>query len=164
MNNIQYSLNAIYSFLFDSYRELIPSSTNALIPGADVAFKVLLSARFCSAIWSYIADCDETFNYWEPMHYLVYDHGLQTWEYSPQFALRSYTYLLFHCVPAWLYKAIFQPNPMLIFYFVRCLLGLTCAIFECYFYKYEFESIILFLFFGNLLINHNIFIFQGCLS
>lgn len=116
-------------------RELMPSSTNALIPGADIAFKVLLSARFCSAIWSYIADCDETFNYWEPMHYLVYDQGLQTWEYSPEFALRSYTYLLFHCAPAWFYNTIFHPNPMLIFYFVRCLLGLTSAVIECYFYK-----------------------------
>lgn len=126
---------SLHSISFARNRELMPCSTNALIPGADIAFKVLLSARFCSAIWSYIADCDETFNYWEPIHYLVFDQGLQTWEYSPPFALRSYTYLLVHCVPAWFYNAIFHPNPMLIFYFVRCLLGLTCAVIECFFYK-----------------------------
>ena len=28
-----------------------------------------------------IADCDETFNYWEPTHYLMYGKGFQTWEY-----------------------------------------------------------------------------------
>lgn len=117
-------------------REVMSAVVHALVPGADTALKVLVSARLCSAFWSYIADCDETFNYWEPMHYLVYGKGLQTWEYSPQFALRSYTYLLFHCVPAWFYQAIFHPNPALIFYFVRCLLGLTCAAVESYFYKY----------------------------
>lgn len=61
--------------------------------------------------------------------------GLQTWEYSPEFALRSYTYLLIHGVPAYLYKQIFEPNPMLIFYFVRLILSLGCAIAEVYFYK-----------------------------
>lgn len=39
-------------------------------PAGDTAFKTLLSARFCAAIWSHITDCDETFNYWEPMHFL----------------------------------------------------------------------------------------------
>lgn len=115
--------------------KVIAANTNAMIPGADIALKAFLSARFCAAIWSHIADCDETFNYWEPLHYLVYGHGLQTWEYSPQFALRSYTYLLIHGVPAWFYDNLFHPNPMLVFYFIRCLLGLSCAVVELYFYK-----------------------------
>lgn len=38
-----------------------------IYPGVDTAFKLLLSARFCSAIWSHITDCDETYNYWEPV-------------------------------------------------------------------------------------------------
>ncbi|PJF19083.1 hypothetical protein PSACC_01105 [Paramicrosporidium saccamoebae] len=41
-----------------------------------------------------VTDCDETFGYWEPLHNLVYGHGLQTWEYSPQFALRPYIFLV----------------------------------------------------------------------
>lgn len=82
------------------------AAKNVLVPAADVAFKALLSARFCSAIWSFITDCDETFNYWEPLNYLINGHGLQTWEYSPEFALRSYTYLLVHGVPAWVYKKV----------------------------------------------------------
>ncbi|CAD7092870.1 unnamed protein product [Hermetia illucens] len=111
------------------------SQVNTIVPGVDTAFKAFLSARFCSAIWAYITDCDETFNYWEPLHYMIYGHGLQTWEYSPQFALRSYTYLMVHAVPAWVYNKIFEPSPLLVFYFVRCMLGLGCAVVECYLYK-----------------------------
>lgn len=36
-------------------------------PSNDTAFKALLSARFCAAVWSHISDCDETYNYWEPV-------------------------------------------------------------------------------------------------
>ncbi|ETE68450.1 Ferredoxin-fold anticodon-binding domain-containing protein 1, partial [Ophiophagus hannah] len=62
-------------------------------PEGSTAFKCLISARFCAALLSNISDCDETFNYWEPMHYLVYGKGFQTWEYSPVYAIRSYAYL-----------------------------------------------------------------------
>ena len=68
-------------------------------------------------MWSGISDCDETFNYWEPLHYLIYGNffflsknlnfcqifffkflgkGFQTWEYDPQYGLRSYFYILLH--------------------------------------------------------------------
>lgn len=104
-------------------------------PSAGAVFKVMISARLCAAIWSHITDCDETFNYWEPLHYLMYGQGLQTWEYSAEFSLRSYTYLLIHGVPGWIYKSLLNPNPMLVFYFIRCMLGVACACVECYFYK-----------------------------
>nr|CAH7743459.1 unnamed protein product [Callosobruchus chinensis] len=111
------------------------NSPGIIFPAGDTAFKTLLSARFCAAIWSHISDCDETFNYWEPMHYLIYGAGLQTWEYSPEYALRSYFYLMVHAAPAWMYHKILNPNPLLIFYFIRCLLGFVCAAAEVYFYK-----------------------------
>lgn len=104
-------------------------------PSPYTAFKVLLSARLAAAVWSNISDCDETFNYWEPTHHLLYGHGLQTWEYDPRFALRSYLYILVHALPAWVYSRILQPNPMLVFYFLRCLLGFICALCEVYFYR-----------------------------
>jgi len=31
-----------------------------------------------------VHDCDEVFNYWEPLHHLVYGGGLRTWEYSSE--------------------------------------------------------------------------------
>ena len=53
-------------------------------PSPYTALKVLLSARLGAAVWSGISDCDETFNYWEPAHHLLYGQGLQTWEYEPR--------------------------------------------------------------------------------
>jgi alpha-1,2-mannosyltransferase len=40
----------------------------------------LLVVRMVAATVSPIADCDETFNYWEPLHYILHHTGLQTWE------------------------------------------------------------------------------------
>lgn len=37
--------------------------------------------RYMSATSNIIHDCDEVFNYWEPLHYLLYKSGFQTWEY-----------------------------------------------------------------------------------
>ena len=47
-------------------------------------------------MFNIIHDCDETYNYLEPLHYLVHGSGLQTWEYGAQYALRAYAYLLLH--------------------------------------------------------------------
>lgn len=44
-------------------------------------FATLALANACSAFFNIIGDCDETYNYWEPTHYLVNDFGMQTWEY-----------------------------------------------------------------------------------
>lgn len=53
-----------------------------------------------------ISDCDEVYNYWEPLHFLLYGSGQQTWEYAHQFALRSYAYL----VPLqWYVQGIIHP-------------------------------------------------------
>ena len=104
-------------------------------PSPHTALKLLIMARMSAAIWSGISDCDETYNYWEPTHHLLYGQGLQTWEYDPRFALRSYFYLLIHVLPASLYTSIIQPNPMMVFYFLRCLLALVCSLCELYFYR-----------------------------
>ena len=63
------------------------------VPPSSVVFKILLCSRIISAFFNGITDCDESFNYWEPLHYLMYGYGFQTWEYSPAYALRSYAYL-----------------------------------------------------------------------
>jgi len=104
-------------------------------PSPYIAFKILISARLGAAVWSGISDCDETYNYWEPAHFLLYGQGMQTWEYDPKYALRSYFYLLVHALPAGVYASLAQPNPMLVFYFLRCLFGFICAMCEVYFYR-----------------------------
>ncbi|KAJ3185925.1 mannosyltransferase [Gaertneriomyces sp. JEL0708] len=53
-------------------------------------------ARLLAAAFSNISDCDEVFNYWEATHYLSFGWGMQTWEYSPLYAIRSWTYVLIH--------------------------------------------------------------------
>ncbi|GAB6028988.1 mannosyltransferase [Chamberlinius hualienensis] len=105
------------------------------IPSTYTAFRALLVARICAAIWSNISDCDEVFNYWEPTHFLIYKSGFQTWEYSPVYAIRSYAYILIHALPGRIYSQLFQPNKILVFYFIRCLLAFSCTACEAYFYR-----------------------------
>ena len=51
-------------------------------PSFWFVFSVLVLLRtVTSRLSSVVADCDETFNYWEPTHYLMYGYGFQTWEY-----------------------------------------------------------------------------------
>jgi alpha-1,2-mannosyltransferase len=51
-----------------------------------------------------ISDCDEVFNYWEPLHFLNHGVGFQTWEYAPTYALRTFIYI----VPLALLERIYQ--------------------------------------------------------
>ena len=59
-------------------------------------YYILVLAHIIPALICPILDCDEVYNYWEPMHNLIHGHGFQTWEYAGQYALRSYLYLLIH--------------------------------------------------------------------
>ncbi|KAL4707178.1 hypothetical protein ACJJTC_018913 [Scirpophaga incertulas] len=102
-------------------------------PGGAVALFLLLTSRLISAFWGHISDCDETYNYWEPLHYLVYGSGLQTWEYSPQFAIRSYAPLWMLAVPAKILSLFMAP--VSVFYSLRCLLAVLTACADLMFYK-----------------------------
>ncbi len=99
----------------------------------------LVGVRVAGALLSPIADCDETFNYWEPVHYLVYGTGMQTWEYAPAYTLRSYAYLLPHAAVGKLLDVVLQliqghvPDKRLVFYGLRVLLGLVSAACEATF-------------------------------
>ncbi|RMX59413.1 hypothetical protein pdam_00013024 [Pocillopora damicornis] len=94
----------------DLTKKLSQPDKSVWCPRPYTIFKLLLSARFCSAFLSNISDCDETFNYWEPMHFLMFGSGFQTWEYSPKYAIRSYAYLLLHTVPGKLQIQVFEAN------------------------------------------------------
>ncbi|GFR69391.1 mannosyltransferase, partial [Elysia marginata] len=104
-------------------------------PSPGTAFKLLMSVRLCAALWNGISDCDETYNYWEPAHYLKTGKGFQTWEYSPVYAVRSYAYILLHVVPMRIFTTILGENPILVFYMTRCLLGIACASAEILLYR-----------------------------
>ncbi|CAB4059693.1 ALG9 [Lepeophtheirus salmonis] len=82
----------------------------------EITLLVLIyNSRICRAQnyrdTKYISDCDETYNYWEPAHYLIYGKGFQTWEYSPVYCLRSYSYILLHTLPgAFLHSSALPVN------------------------------------------------------
>ncbi|CAH3172536.1 unnamed protein product [Porites lobata] len=119
----------------DFEKKLAYSDKSVWSPRPYTIFKLLLSARFCSAFLSNISDCDETFNYWEPMHFLMFGSGFQTWEYSPKYAIRSYAYLLLHTLPGKAQIGVFEANKLLVFYFLRFVLSIVCAACETYFYR-----------------------------
>ncbi|XP_048442614.1 dol-P-Man:Man(6)GlcNAc(2)-PP-Dol alpha-1,2-mannosyltransferase-like isoform X3 [Pyrus x bretschneideri] len=67
-------------------------------------------------------------NYWEPLHFLLYKSGFQTWEYSSQFALRSYLYILFHELVGRPASWLFAEEKLRVFYAVRIFLALLSVI------------------------------------
>ncbi|KAK3985164.1 Alg9-like mannosyltransferase family-domain-containing protein [Cladorrhinum sp. PSN332] len=91
------------------------------------AFYIFLGANAIAALFSPIQDCDETFNYWEPTHYISHGYGLQTWEYSPDYAIRSWLYIILHAIPANVRRLLPHTNKVAEFYFVRYVLALLCA-------------------------------------
>ncbi|OIW28273.1 hypothetical protein CONLIGDRAFT_681244 [Coniochaeta ligniaria NRRL 30616] len=92
------------------------------------AFYCFLGANLIAALFSPIQDCDETFNYWEPTHYLSHGYGLQTWEYSPDYAIRSWLYIGLHAVVGNIRRLLPQSTKVSEFYFVRYVLAFVCAL------------------------------------
>uniref|UniRef100_A0A7N1A7V4 Mannosyltransferase n=1 Tax=Kalanchoe fedtschenkoi TaxID=63787 RepID=A0A7N1A7V4_KALFE len=84
--------------------------------------------RYMSATSNIIHDCDEVFNYWEPLHFLLYRSGFQTWEYSSQFALRSYLYILFHKLVALPASWLFPEDKVKVFVAVRLFLAFLSVV------------------------------------
>ncbi|KAI8826582.1 Alg9-like mannosyltransferase family-domain-containing protein [Fimicolochytrium jonesii] len=101
--------------------------TGSWAPSFSLAFKLLCLSRLLAAIYSNISDCDEVFNYWEPTHYLQYGLGLQTWEYSPVYAIRSWAYALLHSTWAGVMEMLVSKNKPTVFYETRGLLAIASA-------------------------------------
>ncbi len=91
-----------------------------------MAFCMFATINVLAAMHAPIQDCDEVFNYWEPTHYLNHAFGLQTWEYSPEYAIRSWLYVVLQAVPGKL-GAFFFSKRGFEFYLVRTILALVCA-------------------------------------
>ena len=103
----------------------------------DKAFYIVLSFRCISAVFNIIHDCDEVFNYWEPLHYVLYGYGQQTWEYSAEFALRSWWYILIHYVLGYPVKLIAgeHAGKVAVFYWIRLVLACSTGVLEWLLYK-----------------------------
>ncbi|VDP90732.1 unnamed protein product [Echinostoma caproni] len=78
----------------------------------SLVFKIALFVNLLSVLFNVVSDCDETYNYWEPLHFIVTQGrggGFQTWEYSPTYGLRSYLYLWLIGWPAFLIAQLGWP-------------------------------------------------------
>ncbi|MCJ1257008.1 mannosyltransferase [Lignoscripta atroalba] len=98
-----------------------------------IAFYIFAFINIIAAAYAPIQDCDEVFNYWEPTHYLNRGYGLQTWEYSPEFSIRSWLYIAIHAIVGKL-SSLLSATKTCEFYFIRTVLALVCAICESHFF------------------------------
>jgi alpha-1,2-mannosyltransferase len=99
-------------------------------------FLALLLVRLSAARWSLISDCDESYNYWEALHLVLFGQdgdtatkSFKTWEYDPKFAIRSWAYILPHAAIGWLVKAL-GASKLQVFYGIRASFALLSALIE----------------------------------
>lgn len=85
-----------------------------------------LISNSIAAFLAPIQDCDEVFNFWEPTHYVNYGYGLQTWEYSPVYSIRSWLYISLHALVGKAGSLVFR-DKVSAFYVVRFALAVVCA-------------------------------------
>ncbi|EQC32299.1 hypothetical protein SDRG_10046 [Saprolegnia diclina VS20] len=110
-------------------------------PNLHSTFSFLAIVRLISALVNIQSDCDEAYNYWEPLHNLLYGHGFQTWEYSPLYALRSYLYLVVHGVLGKVAgNVLFGSSKLAFFFGLRTALGFASALCEAAFYRGVVEA------------------------
>ncbi|KAK6342572.1 mannosyltransferase [Orbilia javanica] len=93
-----------------------------------IVLSIIFSAGLISAAFATIPDCDEVFNYWEPTHYLSYGNGLQTWEYSPVYAIRSWLYVGVHSLITLPFSRVPSINKSHIFLILRTILAGTASV------------------------------------
>lgn len=75
-------------------QEVQPESNLWLTILSYVLVLLNVVVRVYCGLFLIISDCDETYNYWEPLNLIARGFGKQTWEYSPYYAIRSYVYLI----------------------------------------------------------------------
>jgi len=114
----------------------------------------------------YTTDWDEAGNYWEPLHFLLYGKGLQTWEWNREFALRSPFLPLILSGVGKCFQ-YFGFSRYMVFYFIR----LTVGIMGCFgiFYmafavKRKFGEMVAVLFFILTVFNHYVLFFLNRIS
>ncbi|KAL4895811.1 Alg9-like mannosyltransferase family-domain-containing protein [Aspergillus ambiguus] len=92
----------------------------------NITLYICLVSCGIAAFLSPIQDCDEVFNFWEPTHYLDHGYGLQTWEYSPVYSIRSWLYVSIHATVGKIGSFFFKTKSSE-FYAIRLFLAIFCA-------------------------------------
>ncbi|KAI0639843.1 glycosyltransferase family 22 protein [Trametes polyzona] len=110
-------------------------------PTWSAALRILLLIRVAGAMYSGIQDCDEVFNFWEPLHYLYKGYGFQTWETSPEYSIRSWAYIFLHYLPVQVTATFLGPEKRPAFFAVRVFLAVVSSLCEVTFYRAVVERI-----------------------
>ncbi|KAF8300341.1 putative dolichyl-P-Man:GDP-Man5GlcNAc2-PP-dolichyl alpha-1,2-mannosyltransferase [Trypanosoma cruzi] len=96
------------------------------------AFSLLSAGHYFAAVFLPVADCDETFNFVEPIHQLLYGSGLQTWENCPLYALRSWLFTWIYASPALLMSGMPSPRSVDVYFFNRICHGRMACLSELF--------------------------------
>ncbi|ESK90937.1 glycosyltransferase family 22 protein [Moniliophthora roreri MCA 2997] len=110
-------------------------------PSFSLAFRILILIRITGAMYSNIDDCDEVYNFWEPLHLLDQGYAFQTWEVSPQYAIRSWAYILLHLLPVQVARFLSNNQKRAAFFAVRIMLATLCTLAEVSFYRKVYENV-----------------------
>ncbi|TFK56717.1 glycosyltransferase family 22 protein [Heliocybe sulcata] len=124
--------------LQDQVRKTFAKS--AWSPDFSNAIRLLLLVRVSAAMYANIQDCDEVYNFWEPLHYLDQGYGFQTWETSPVYAIRSWAYVLLHLLPARV-GALMTGEKRAGYFAVRLFLAVVSSLCETKFYRTVVEKV-----------------------
>lgn len=104
-------------------------------PSFSLAIRLLFLVRVAGAMYSNIDDCDEVYNFWEPLHFIGQGYGFQTWELSPKYALRSWAYILLHYLPPRIGELFASGDKRAEFFAVRIFLATISVFVEAKFYR-----------------------------
>lgn len=133
----------IYSTIRHSLHRKMASTNGVSSHSSRVPFlsvlSVFVAANLIASSLNHIDDTDETYGYYEPLHYLLYGVGMQTWEYSPFYAIRTYTFITPFLGVCSALKLL-RFSKMNIFYGIRIFLGITAALSESYFVSAVYEN------------------------
>lgn len=97
------------------------------------AFLLLALTHYFASGFLPIADCDETFNFIEPVHYLLYGSGKQTWELCSQYALRSWLFSWMYAWPAVFIRGAASLSSADVYFYLRIFNGRIAALAELFF-------------------------------
>ncbi|KAG5484457.1 hypothetical protein LSCM1_07826 [Leishmania martiniquensis] len=124
-------------------------------------FLLLFLTHYCASCILPVADCDETFNFVEPIHYLLYGYGKQTWELCSKFALRSWLFLWMYAWPAVFARGVASLSSVGVYFSLRIYNGCIAALAELFFtcsvwctFSGKMASVALLLLLSNYPIHH----------
>ncbi|TFK30934.1 asparagine-linked glycosylation 9 protein isoform a [Coprinopsis marcescibilis] len=110
-------------------------------PSFSLAVRILFLIRVSGAMYSNIDDCDEVYNFWEPLHLLAQGYGFETWELSPNYALRSWTYIALHYLPTRIGLIVAAGDKRAAFFATRIFLAAISVLAEATFYRAVVEKV-----------------------